>query len=90
MLGLLWEFQNDTEFFSLENLANSAARRKPVSLICFATFIQQKITKLMTRQQTLMLESTDLESLDVKKSFDVYFTIFKRTKFYPIKLATDF
>ncbi len=31
MLGLLWEFQNDTEFVSLENLANSAAKRKPVS-----------------------------------------------------------
>ncbi len=50
------------------------------SQICFATSIQCKITILLIAQQTLKLKkknSADLETLEIKKKFDICTTNFK-------------
>ncbi len=56
------------------HLPVSVGRWQHGSQMCFATYIKQKITKLLETQQPLKLEkkiSTDLESLEILEIFYV-------------------
>ncbi len=70
----------------------SATRWQHCSQICFATFIECKITKLLITQQPLKLEkiSTYLESLEVYNLFDACLTNFENYQILLDKISHRF
>ncbi len=73
----------------MNQLPVSATRWQHRSQICFVTFIQWKITKLLITQQPLKLKkkSTDWESLEFSIKFDVSLTEYKNNKILLNKIS---
>jgi hypothetical protein len=70
----------------------SAARWQHGFQICFATFNQQKITKLLKKQQPLKLEKKNKQRLGILRILEKFrFKLNLETiEFYLIKLGSDF
>jgi len=69
---------------------DSDVRWQHESRICFATFIQWKVTKLLITQQPLKLEkkiNTNFEALEFQKFLDVNLTKFENSQILLNKIS---